>query len=343
MRRRNFLKTIIKGFAAVAGFSIFPNKVFPWFSAREEKNLLILGPGSNRSPKKGRVILADCSPFLKKNKLPDKKVIFRLLNTGIKRLTEAKKTEDGWASLFKPSDIVGLKVNTLAGRMLSPHPQLVFAVIEGLKIAGVKEENIIIWDRTNRELKRAGYSINIRGRGVRCFGSDIAGYENEPEVIGSVGGCFSTIISRICTAIINIGVLKDHDLAGISIGMKNFYGVIHNPNKYHDNNCDPYVAHLNSHPYIKNKLRLTICDGIRAQYNGGPAYKPQWAWHANVILLSHDPVALDRIGYELIENKRKEMGLPPLQKVNREPKWIKTASELGLGEGDIKKIEVIKV
>ena len=103
------------------------------------------------------------------------------------------------------------------------------------------------------------------------------------------------------------------------------------------------MAHLNSHPYIKNKLRLTICDGIRAQYNGGPAYKPQWAWNANVILLSQDPVALDRIGYELIENKRKEMGFPPLRKVNREPKWIKTASELGLGEGDIKKIEVIKV
>ena len=38
------------------------------------------------------------------------------------------------------------------------------------------------------------------------------------------------------------GVVKDHDLAGVSAGLKNWYGVIHNPNKYHDSCCDPYVA-----------------------------------------------------------------------------------------------------
>lgn len=296
-----------------------------------------------KSLERGRVVLADYSPFFNSKEPLNKKAILRLLNIGVQRLTNTDNPENGWASLFKPADIVGLKVNTLAGRMLSPQIPVIMAIIDGLKAAGVKEEKIIIWDRTNRELRRAGYSINIRGKGVRCFGSDVVRYENEPEVIGSVGSCFSTIITRICTAIINIGVLKDHDLAGVSIGMKNFYGAIHNPNKYHDNNCDPYVADLNSHPYIKNKLRLIIGDGIRGQYNGGPAYKPQWAWNANVLLISQDPVALDRIGHNLIENKRKDMELPPLKKVNREPKWIDTASRLGLGEGDIRKIEVIKI
>jgi len=27
--------------------------------------------------------------------------------------------------------------------------------------------------------------------------------------------------------------LKDHDGAGVTIALKNMYGVIHNPNKYH--------------------------------------------------------------------------------------------------------------
>ena len=39
-------------------------------------------------------------------------------------------------------------------------------------------------------------------------------------------------------------VLKDHDLAGVSLAMKNWYGVVHNPNKLHDDDCDPFVADL---------------------------------------------------------------------------------------------------
>ena len=343
MRRRNFIKTITKGLIGIAAFFFFPKKVFSRSSTKEDKTLPVSSHSGRRPLKKGRVVLADYSPYFKSNQPQDKEAILRLLNIGVQRLTGTERPENGWASLFKPSDVVGLKVNTLAGRMLSPQIPVIMAIIDGLKTAGIKEEKIVIWDRTNRELRRAGYSINIKGEGVRCFGSDVAYYEDEPEVIGSVGSCFSTILSRLCTAIINIGVLKDHDLAGVSIGMKNFYGAIHNPNKYHDNNCDPYVADLNSHPYIKNKVRLIICDGIRGQYNGGPAYKPQWAWNANVLLISRDPVALDRVGYELIEKKRKEKKLPSLKEVNREPKWIKTASKLGLGEGDISKIAVIKI
>ena len=48
------------------------------------------------------------------------------------------------------------------------------------------------------------------------------GYEPEPQFAGSVGTCFSKIVSHLCTAIINVPVLKDHDLAGISVAMKNF-------------------------------------------------------------------------------------------------------------------------
>lgn len=61
--------------------------------------------------------------------------------------------------------------------------------------------------------------------GIQCFGTDElpgGGYEAEPQLSGSVGTCFSKIISRLCTAIINVPVLKDHDLAGISVAMKNF-------------------------------------------------------------------------------------------------------------------------
>ncbi|MFH1623651.1 MAG: DUF362 domain-containing protein, partial [Pseudomonadota bacterium] len=197
------------------------------------------------------------------------------------------------------------------------------------------------WDRSTSELKRAGFKINVRGRGVRCFGTDMVGYDRQPEIKGSIGSCFSKIVSTYCSALISVPVLKDHDLAGISISMKNFYGAIHNPNKYHDNNCDPYIADLNSHPYIKEKLRLVICDGIIGVYHGGPSYKARWSWNYNGLLISQDPVAVDSMGRRIIEEKRKEMGLGSLTEAGREPKYIATAAKLGLGIDNPKEGEVI--
>jgi uncharacterized protein (DUF362 family) len=168
------------------------------------------------------------------------------------------------------------------------------------------------------------------------------GYEDTPEMSGRIGSCFSRFVSSLCTAHINVGVLKDHDFAGVSVGMKNFFGAIHNPNKYHDHNCDPFVADVCAHPYIRKKLRLVVCDAIQAQYNGGPAFKPQWAWKYNGLLFSRDPVALDRIGALLIEDKRREAGMRTLEAAGREPKYIDTAEKLGLGVGDPAKIEVIQ-
>ena len=71
----------------------------------------------------------------------------------------------------------------------------------------------------------------------------------------------------------SFGVVKDHDLSGVSAGMKNWYGAIHNPNKYHSNGCDPFIVDVARHPFIRDKLRLTVLDGVVAQCHGGPAYR----------------------------------------------------------------------
>jgi uncharacterized protein (DUF362 family) len=258
----------------------------------------------------------------------------------VARLSGEKNIQKAWQALFRSDDTVGIKVNCIAGRGLSSTPEVVQGVVEGLRLAGVKDGNIIIWDRTDRELQRAGFSVSKRG-GVLCFGTDAlqTAYEPEPEIIGSVGSCFSRIVSRLCTAIVNVPVLKDHDFAGVSIGLKNFYGAIHNPNKYHENHCDPYVADLNTHPYIRGKLRLTVCDALDAQFQGGPALAPRWRWPAGTLLVSRDPVALDAVGTSLIEAQRREHGLPSLKEDKREPKYIATAESRGLGVGRLEAID----
>jgi len=109
------------------------------------------------------------------------------------------------------------------------------------------------------------------------------------------------------------------------------FGAIHNPNKYHLTAGDPYVADVFAMEPIRRKVRLTICDAISAQYEGGPSYMPQWQWPLQGLLISRDPVALDAVGWDIIEKKRAEKGMKPLRAVEREPRYIASAAKRGLG------------
>ena len=129
-------------------------------------------------------------------------------------------------SHFKLNDVVGLKLNCLSGKTISPHIAVVEPIIQGLKLAGVKDKNIIVFERFNRESETAGFRVRPTPEGIGCFGIDElpgGGYEAEPQLAGSMGTCFSKIVSRLCTAIVNVPVLKDHDLAGINVATKIFF------------------------------------------------------------------------------------------------------------------------
>lgn len=296
------------------------------------------------SSSEAKVVVASRESAAEKDGTVNFSEVAPLLNESIVAVTGESDARSGWKSLFSPGDIAGIKVNCLAGTGLSSHPELVAAIVDGLAGAGLSRERIIIWDRTESDLLSAGFRMSgLHGAKVLATDSAGIGYETSIEFSGEVGSCFSRIISRICTAIINVPVLKDHDLAGVSLGMKNFYGAIHNPNKYHDNNCDPYVADLCAHPFVAKKLRLVICDGLKGQYHGGPALRPQWTWPAGTLLVGRDPVAVDRVGWDMIERKRKEAGMPSLKDVGREPKYIGTAERRGLGTGEIERISRVVI
>lgn len=284
------------------------------------------------------------SPRLKREKHDIAKPAARdYLNRSILAITGKTDVSAAWRSLFAPAESVGIKVSCLPGRPLSSSPALVAAIVDGLLAAGLAEKNIIIWERTSRELEKAGFRISRAG--LKIMGSDElpgGGYSDHIEFSGSMGTFFCRIMENI-DALINVPVLKDHDLAGLSGALKNMYGAIYNPNKFHSNHCDPFVAELSNHPLIKRKLRLVICDASRVQVHNGPAFYPAYASEYGGLLVSRDPVALDFVGLEIIDSLRREMGLPTLAEAGREPVYIKTAARLGLGQAAahlIKKISL---
>jgi len=327
MNRRIFLKTSLK---IGAGFSFLPvfSRIIPlsYASANNSRVIEIV----NDAVRRGNSFSPD--------------ILEKMLDEGICALYQTDNAQDVWKNLFSRRETVGIKVNCLSGKFGSTHKILVDVIVEKLLKAGVKPGNIIIWDKSNGDLKHAGYQLNWKNRGrIRCFGNDAIGFDDRLYINGSVGSLITRTLTHLCDAVINVPVLKDHGIAGVTLAMKNFFGAIHNPNKYHINTGDPYIADLYEMEIIRRKTRLTICDALDAQYEGGPPYKPQWSWPMNGLLLAVDGVALDRVGWEIIEKKRKEMGFASLKEVGREPRYILTAGKKGIGQSRLDKIDWQKI
>lgn len=334
LMRRNMLASTATAFAttAIGGVGLWLPK----------KSTAVGEPRTSRSV----VALARRPGLLGEDDRLDLKAVGEMLDRSVAAATGKKDPDSAWKSLFSEKDTVGLKVNTLAGAHLSPRPELIDAIAARLIACGIPKERIVVWDRFERELRRARLTPSTLTSGVRILATDTqgVGYERMPEMSGSIGSCFSRILSQFCTAIINVGVLKDHDLSGTSIGMKNLFGVIHNPNKYHFHvHKDPYLADLCLHPHVQGKQRLTICDAFRAQCDGGPAHHAPGVWNYDGLLVSRDIVALDAIGSDVIEARRKAQGLGTLASLDREPLYTQVAEERGVGWADRSKIDVVEI
>jgi uncharacterized protein (DUF362 family) len=326
--RRRFLAQIG---ATAAGLALDPHL------------LTAAGPRQNPPPRP-RVAIARDDALTAGRVSDHSDVLGRLLSAAMQRVTGATDATAAWKQLFRPSDRIGIKVNTLG---LPTQPAVVDAIVAGLRAAGIPAEKIIVWDRFDVELAQAGYKLNRSGSGVQCRGTDAerigSGYQRRIETSGLIGSCYSRIVAEETDALICVPVLKDHNLAGVSLGMKNFYGAIHNPNKYHSHNCDPYIVDVVSHRFIAPKWRLTVCDATRAQYHAGPGRHPGFAWPFGGLIVSTDFVAADAVGADLLQQQRKAKGLKSLAEEDRPAKYIATAAASGLGTADLNRIERIEV
>ncbi|MBT5466665.1 MAG: DUF362 domain-containing protein, partial [Candidatus Marinimicrobia bacterium] len=279
-----------------------------------------------------------------KGMTPNISLIKQMMDSGITLLTGTNNQKDAWKSLFHEDERVGIKINGLGADILVGNYQICWAIVDALKSIGVKENNIIIWDQYQNFFLSSGFKINRSFKGVRTYTTDGGGGKEALDSGSSHreydSGYGAVRVSRILTeevdSLINVGLLKDHGLAGVSIALKNIsHGVISHPDNFHDNSCDPFIAAINSIPVIKDKIKLHICNGIVGLYEGGPMPQKRHTWNDNRIILSRDPVALDTIGMNIIEGKRKEKNLRSLFNRPNLPVHIDTAAKYGLGVTDL--------
>lgn len=304
-------------------------------------------PPVGKIRKRSKVVIVKSPNVISPSGKVQRTLLSDMVRRGLCKLTSESRAEDAIRHFFSPKDQVGMKVNCLAGKMASTHPQVALACANLLKDSGVEEKNVVIWDRSERELKEVGFPLNLNGDGFRCFGTDSKGVGYSRNLINhmNIGSLLSRVVDEYTDVQLNLPVLKDHNLSGVTCSLKNFFGAIHNPNKYHDYGCDPFIADLNTLPRIRNQQKLVICDAMRVQYNGGPSYHPQWAEHFGGVIISDDPVAVDFVGYEIIDKIRAEHKLPSLEKAGRKPKHIFTAADPAhnLGKAKSEEIDLIEI
>jgi hypothetical protein len=291
---------------------------------------------------------------------PDR--VRRLVERGMLELTQTTTLAAAWGKFVRPADIVGIKISAAAGPTLSTRRTVVEAVVAGLRAAGVPAHHIIIWDRSADDLVVAGWDIRREGEGPLCYatlphaGWDPATYYQNPHVGMLIWGdhefgsrqisersYYSRIVAQTATKLVNIAVLMDNRHVGLSGCLHNIaMGSVDNNRRFQTEalHYDPGIAEICARPPIRNKLVLNILDALIAQYAGAPTFQPEAAWSPGEIYLSRDPVALDALGLEAIEQRRKDAGIRPIGELARH---VRIAAEIKVGVADRARMDIVEL
>lgn len=305
---------------------------------------------SSRAAGRGQIFAALHEHALDKKDQPAPGPVGAMLDHLMRELTGKSRIDDAWATLFKPTDTIGIKPNCRGGPWCSPSPALMDAVIARLLRIGVKSPNIIVWELSHfAEHPLYGHLKKRTTHPIQMKLQDELGFHSQTHKL-TTGKTFrfNNAIHQV-DALINIAAFKDHGRAGVTGALKNLaYGSINNPRDHHDNCCNPSAAEMYNQPVARDKVRLTLADAFRLIYDKGPTGFRSRDFNVpfNRLYATFDPVALDRECWQAIDTIRKTANLPLLMNRTRDskpigrPHHVETAAKLGLGEADYAKIKV---
>jgi uncharacterized protein (DUF362 family) len=301
-----------------------------------------------------------------------------MMRRGMSELTGGTWVE-AWKQFFEPGDVVGIKVNPVgqSSGVISA-PEVMREILAGLNAAGIKNKDIVVYDRYRKQFFGAGFDKWLP-EGVRTsyaaedyegIQQDIKGYDPDHYMdmaltlpgydinnLTARRSYASRFITSEVNKLINLAVLKDHQSAGVTLCLKNLsHGSVNNVARSHAtvsmNTCGAFIPAVVSMPVIRNKVVLNILDGVKGLYHGGPSGRPQFVWEHKTLYFGTDPVALDHVGLKVIDEKRVSVGMKRTIDdtpdkfdtfVHKQPEHIEIAGAMGLGEWDEKKIDVKKI
>ncbi len=312
----------------------------------------------------------------------DDGVVREMMAQGMRALTGADSTAAAWRRFFTPADVVGIKVNCGGYPHAVSAYEIVAESIRQLQAVGVPTSQIYIYERFQNQLDEVNYAPRVPDstqivaaeRANRY--TDNAGYDPETYLEASLFGEEDTrsnmmrLVSQRLTKIINIPNMKDHGATGVTGCLKNIaYGSFSNVARTHErgkSHTYSVVGTLASIEPLRSRTVLQIMDGLRGVWHAGPfARTTKYVFYPKRLLFGTDPVSIDRLLLDIIDNKRREEGVisiwdrsPASLKVNdgaardadpnvniliREPGHVEYAASLGLGVYEMSRIRVREI
>jgi uncharacterized protein (DUF362 family) len=333
-------------------------------------------------PYPGRVVAVDHPGSIVAGEY-QREPVRNMIERGLTELTHTESLVDALRQFFEPGDVVGIKVNGVGRPYVISDPTVLHTLIDGLNEAGIPNKDVVVYERTLASFMGAGFDKWLP-EGVRFMNAteqyyeiqlDMGGYDRDvymemplvhpgyrkeyslgdPHVRRSY---VSKWLTQEVNKVINICVLKHHQSAGVTIALKNMsHGFVNNVNRSHAtttaNACGIFIPAVVALPIIREKVKLHVLDGVKAAYHGGPGPKVgKYAWEHKTMYFATDPVALDKTGWKVIDEKRAEVGVPSiaLLKPDEDSQWlncqvehIELAGNMGLGIFEDEQIRVKRI
>jgi len=306
-------------------------------------------------------------------------VVREMMARGMCALTGKKTALEAWRQFVVPADVVGIKVNCGGHPWCVSAYEIVAEIVRQLGAAGVPPTQVYVYERFQNQLDNVNYAPHLPA-GVTIVAAETAnrradnrGYDPATYVEADLFGEEDTrsnmmkLVSQKLTKIINVPNMKDHGATGATGCLKNIaYGSFSNVARTHyrgKSHTYSFVGTLASVEPLRSRTVLQIMDGLRGVWHAGPfARTRKYVFYPKQILFGTDPVAIDRLLLDIIDDERKRHGAisiydrspqylkmddgaardadPNVNIIIREPGHVEFAAGLGLGVADKARIKV---
>jgi hypothetical protein len=201
-----------------------------------------------------------------------------------------------WQEVLGDAQRIVLKFNAVGAEVLGTNDAMAEVLVEQLARAGYTPDRVALIEAPRYLAAQLGTRDPIDGWGgpIRLAGTDepLVNYLHDAD------------------AVISVGLLKTHQIAGVTGCMKNLsHAIVRHPARYHANGCAPYVGQVIGSPPVVPRLRLCLLNALRVVYRRGPDAVAEDVLDFGGVLAGFDPVAVDAVGLSLLSHERKRLGI----------------------------------
>jgi uncharacterized protein (DUF362 family) len=312
----------------------------------------------------------------------DEGVVREMMDRGMRALTGEATALAAWRRFFEPADVVGIKVNAGGHPWCVSSPAIVAEIVRQLMAVGLGPAQVVVFERFRGQLDAIDYPPQLP-EGVEIHAAELGNrrseerrYDPRTYVEADFFGEEDTrsnmmrLVTERLTKIVNVPNMKDHGATGVTGCLKNIaYGSFSNVARTHARGVThtySAVGTFASVEPLRSRTVLQIMDGLRAVWHGGPfAATQRYLFYPRQIVFGTDPVAIDRLLLDVIDDRRKAEGAisiwdrspdslrfddrvqrdadPNVNILIREPGHVEYAGRLGLGEARLDRIRVEEI